>query len=137
KRLAELLRDRLGKKVLIGLQDPIRLDKFSEPQPDISVLIRRDDFYSGSHPTARDVYLLIEVAETSVEFDRTIKLDLYAQANIPEVWLIDLQNEAIEAYRDPRNKQYQGKDQLKRGQSLSSNALPELKLAVDDIFGAI
>ncbi len=81
--------------------------------------------------------MLIEVAETSVEFDRTIKLDLYAQANIPEVWLIDLQNEAIEAYRDPRNKQYQGKDQLKRGQSLSSNALPELKLAVDDIFGAI
>ncbi len=72
KRLAEILHDSLGKSVIIGIQDPIRLSKYSEPQPDISILKRKKDYYASAHPTPGDVPIIIEVADTSVEFDRNI-----------------------------------------------------------------
>jgi Uma2 family endonuclease len=74
----------------VSVQDPIYLDEFSAPQPDIALLRPREDFYTGGHPTPADVLLVIEVADSLVEFDRNKKLPLYAQANIPEVWLVDL-----------------------------------------------
>jgi len=75
--------------VVVSVQNPIRLNDVSEPQPDIALLRPREDFYSNSHPEPRDVLVVIEVADESLR-DRTVKLPLYARARIPQVWLIDL-----------------------------------------------
>ena len=117
------------------MQNPVRLNDFSEPEPDIALLKPRDDFYSQSHPTAADVLLVIEVAETSVEYDRSIKMLLYARAGIPETWLVNLPKDIIEIYTQPKNGKYQKVQRLKRGKSLASPTVTGLLLSVDDILG--
>lgn len=76
KRLNHLLQQALGARVIIGVQDPIRLDAHSQPQPDLSVLVFRPDFYNDEHPAARDVLLAVEIADSSAMQDRTVKLPL-------------------------------------------------------------
>ena len=88
--LNRILTEILGGKAIIGAQNPIVLGDQSEPQPDILVLHPRKDFYRNSHPTSGDVFLLIEVSDTTANQDRNIKIPLYAQHNVPEVWLIDI-----------------------------------------------
>lgn len=87
KRLSMYLSRALGDKFIISTQDPIQLDDFTQPQPDVALLQRRQDFYESAHPKPQDVLLLIEVADTTVDYDRLIKLPLYARAGIPEVGL--------------------------------------------------
>ena len=87
-------------------QNPIHLDDYSEPEPDISILQYRSDLYKRSHPIAEETVILIEVADTSLEKDRDIKLPLYASHAIPEVWIVNLQDNQIERYRSPGPKGY-------------------------------
>ncbi len=82
-------------EAIVRVQNPIQVESDSEPQPDITLLTFRSDFYSFAHPTQKDVLLLIEVSEYSEEFDRDVKIPLYANAGIQEVWLIDLIKEKI------------------------------------------
>ncbi len=89
-----------GDAVVVGVQDPIRLLD-SEPEPDISLLVPRDDFYESGKPRPADILLLIEVADTSLEFDRETKLPLYAQAGIRELWIVNLIERCLEVHRDP------------------------------------
>ena len=135
KRLNALLNRRVGQAAIISVQDPIRLDDYSEPEPDIALLKFRDDFYSQSLPTADDVLLIIEVADTSVEYDRSVKLPLYARAGIPEVWLADLPGDGVEAYSEPVNGAYQKFRRAKRGEVLTPEEFPGLMLSVDEILG--
>src|SRR5437867_6682360 len=93
KGLVRLLYRKLGDAVFLGVQDPISLGPRSEPQPDIAVLKPRSDAYRDAHPRPGDILLVIEVAETSVESDRDVKLALYAGAGVPEAWLVDLAND--------------------------------------------
>ncbi len=123
-----------GKTAIVRVQSPIRLDDFSEPQPDISLLLPREDFYAGEHPKSADVLLLIEVADTSVEYDRTVKTSLYARANIPEVWLINLKKSEIEVYTKPADGSYQTIRIFKTGESFASRILPDLMLDVDSLI---
>ncbi|MBX2997547.1 MAG: Uma2 family endonuclease [Caldilineaceae bacterium] len=90
KRLTQLLVHQLGEQAIIGVQDPVQLDTYSVPEPDLSVLTYREDFYAQAHPTAEDVLLLIAVADSSLETDQAVKLPIYARAGIPEVWLVDV-----------------------------------------------
>ncbi|MEJ7871360.1 MAG: Uma2 family endonuclease, partial [Rubrobacteraceae bacterium] len=85
---------------------PIILPDSSEPEPDVTVLRPRDDFYAAGHPVPEDVLLLIEVSDTSLEYDREVKLPLYARAGIPEVWIVDLVNEKIHTYSQPAARSY-------------------------------
>lgn len=94
-------------KAIVNVQNPIVLGDHSEPQPDLTVLKPRPDFYRDSHPTPTDLILLIEVAETSLDFDRQIKLPLYARYSVPEVWLVDLQQKALTIHRAPLGGAYQ------------------------------
>ena len=87
--------------VLASLQGPLRLDRHNEPQPDLMLLRPRADFCRASHPTAADVLLLVEVADTSLAYDRGPKLALYARHGVPEVWIIDLVGRAVEVCRGP------------------------------------
>jgi Uma2 family endonuclease len=106
KRLSALLHRRFGQTAIVSVQDPIQLNDFSEPQPDIVLLNPRDDFYEQSLPMPPDVLLLIEVAETTVQYDRLVKVPLYARASIPEVWLVNLPEEQIELYTEPISGAY-------------------------------
>ena len=133
--LSSIVMEKIGRAAIVRVQGPIHVDDYSEPQPDISLLKPRRDYYRRAHPTPADVLLVIEVADTSVEYDRNVKLPLYARAGIPETWLIILPKDLIEVHCEPKNGKYQKVQRLKRGKSLASLKLPELKLSVDDILG--
>lgn len=93
-------------KAIIRVQDPVIATNFAEPQPDIAVVTFRDDYYKKEHPKAADVLLIIEVADSSLVYDREIKLPVYAEAGIPEYWIVNLPARQIEAYREPTGKDY-------------------------------
>lgn len=135
KRLNELLVFLVGRTAIVSVQDPIRLSDFSEPQPDLALLKRRDDFYSSGHPTPEDVLMVVEVADSSVQYDRTIKMPLYARSGIPEVWLVDVAGDLVEVYARPVNGRYQDFREVRRGETLTLSSLPSLVISVDDILG--
>lgn len=125
----------LGDKAIISSQNPVRLSDLSEPQPDIALLEPRADFYRNIHPTARDVLLLIEVSDTTLDYDRKTKLPLYARSGIAEYWIIDLNAEAIEIYTKPANGTYTETQIVKRGENLVLHQAGDLTINADDILG--
>ncbi|MEK6410987.1 MAG: Uma2 family endonuclease [Acidobacteriota bacterium] len=133
--LSTILTRRLGRAAIVRVQGPIHIDEYSEPQPDICLLKPRSDFYRRSHPVPADVLLVIEVADTSIQFDRNVKLPLYARVGIPEAWLIVLMKDFIEVHSEPTNGKYQKVQRLKRGKKLISPTIPSLTLNVDSILG--
>lgn len=135
KRLAETFLLRLAARATVSVQDPIWLSELSEPQPDIALLKRREDFYASAHPAAPDVLLVVEVADSSPDYDRRVKGPLYAAAGIAEYWILDLTNRALEVYREPSAGGYRDVRRLRRGERLSPAAFPDLDLAVDEILG--
>jgi Uma2 family endonuclease len=135
KRVSELIRDQTGKSVIVSVQDPIRLSDYTEPQPDIAVLRRREDFYANAHPGPEDVLLVIEVADASLEYDREEKIPRYAKAMIPEVWLAEIETEAVTQHTEPDGTRYRHVRTLGRGEVIVSESVSGLQLSVDDIFG--
>ncbi|MBA4017195.1 MAG: Uma2 family endonuclease [Pirellula sp.] len=133
--LMEMLVVRLVGAASVQVQNPIGLDKFSEPQPDLSVLKYRPDSYRSASPVTADVLLVIEVADSTLESDRGVKLPLYAEAGIPEYWLVDLQNERVEVYRTPAGGSYAEKQVLARGERIVCGTFPQLALDVAAILG--
>lgn len=134
-RLNKLLTRLVLQDFIVSVQNPITLDDYSEPQPDLSLLRPRSDFYAEGHPTPADVLLVVEVADSSTQFDREIKLPLYAQAMVPEVWLINLPDEMIERYSQPANGAYRITQTLKRGEVLTSTVILNLNLDAAAILG--
>jgi len=100
-RLTRLLIQGLGDRAVVNAQNPVLLGEHSELQPDIMVLRPPEERYRDRHPTATDCYLLVEVADSSAQFDRRRKLPLYARHGVTEVWLIDRQARRVELYRQP------------------------------------
>jgi Uma2 family endonuclease len=135
KRLIRFFSQHVGDHALVSAQDPVHLDEHSEPQPDVAVLRFRPDFYAQAHPRPEEVLLLVEVAETSTEFDRQVKVPLYAQAGISEVWLVDLAGECLTVYVKPSARVYEQVQRFERGETVSPQALPELKLNVSEVLG--
>ena len=134
-RLNKFLNRKLDDSVIVSIQNPVRIDDFSEPQPDLALLKPRKDFYSKSHPGPEDVLVVIEVSDTTVNYDRNRKLPLYARAGIVEAWLIVLPKDIIEVHSQPRNGKYQKVQRLKRGKSLTSSAIPGFACKVEDLLG--
>lgn len=126
---------RLLNEPVVWVQNPIRLDDYSEPQPDITVLKPREDFYSQSLPTAADVLLLVEVSDTTLEYDRRRKLPLYARAGIAEVWIVNLADERIETYADPAGGAYQATASAGRGEEVRSRSVASLRVSVAEVLG--
>ena len=135
KRLNLLLGKMIGDSILLGVQDPIALDAYSEPEPDLVLLRPRADFYAAAHPAAGDVLLAIEVADTSASYDREVKVPLYAQAGIPEVWLIDLQQGRIEVYARPQGNAYQQRVEVDANDAFTSPTVAGLTLTAADLLG--
>lgn len=133
--LSRYLNRALGDIALISTQDPIQLDDFTAPQPDVALLRLRDNFYSDSHPTPQDVLLVIEVADTTVDYDRLIKLPLYAKAGIPEVWIVNLPADRIEIYAAPNNGAYEIATEVERGEQAQAQTISSLSIPVNTILG--
>ncbi|MBD2182639.1 Uma2 family endonuclease [Planktothrix sp. FACHB-1355] len=134
-RLIELFILRLGSLVNVRGQNPVELNDNSEPQPDLALLRRRADFYESGHPQTQDILLIIEVADTTVESDREVKIPLYAASGIVEVWLVNIPAECIEVYRQPSANGYQSVQIFQRGQSIFIEAFPDVSFTVDEILG--
>jgi Uma2 family endonuclease len=136
-RLNELLVLGLSTRAIVRVQSPIRLGNSSEPQPDVAILRRRPDFYAEAHPQAEDVLALVEVSDTTVEFDRTVKVPLYAQDGIAEVWIVDLKAGAVEVYREPKGDGYQQVQMFRRGDVIGFQAFidTQFTVPVDQILG--
>jgi Uma2 family endonuclease len=134
-RLNRLFGSRLGERAIVRVQNPIELSDRSEPQPDIVLLQPREDFYEAGHPQPQDILLLVEVADTTAEFDREVKIPLYASSRIAEVWLVDINGQCLEIYREPGANGYQNVQKLLRGQSIFIQAFPDINLTVDEILG--
>lgn len=130
--IAALLAKKLGDNFIIGNQDPIRLSEFSEPEPDISILKMRQDWYTESHPEPEDVKLLIEVADSSLSRDRGIKLPLYAEAGIPELWIVNLKEDQIEIFSQPEGGKYNQLSNFQKGEIIQHTIIGEFN--VDDIL---
>jgi Uma2 family endonuclease len=135
RRFTQLFSERAANRALVSVQNPVRLSKYSEPQPDLAMLRPRGDFYASGHPGPEDVLLIVEVADTSVEYDRTVKVPLYARAAIPEVWLVDLASDIVEVYRRPSTTGYQIAQRANRRDTLSVEALPGITVSVGDVLG--
>jgi Uma2 family endonuclease len=131
-RLNALLSRQVADRAIVSIQNPIQLTDFTEPQPDIAVLRPREDFYAQALPLPEDIVLVVEVAETSLEYDRDEKIPRYAQTQIPEVWLIEVEQATVTQYTHPDGMRYRRVQNLTRGQLLSTDILG---LTIDDIFG--
>ena len=125
---------RLSKLAIVRVQNPAAISLNSEPQPDLMLLSYRDDRYVSGHPGPQDILLLAEVADSSLEHDRNIKLAHYAEAGIPEVWIVNLQDDRIESYTEPSPEGYGVSRIYQQGETISPTAFPDLKIAVSDII---
>ena len=135
KRLNQLLVTRLAGRAIVSVQDPVVLAD-SEPEPDLALLVHRADFYAAAKPTGRDVLLVIEVSDSSLEYDREIKLPLYAQAGIEELWIINLAVSQVESFRQPHSDgSYQSHRIYSQGDELRMAAFDALGLNVAEILG--
>lgn len=133
-RLTKMLVHLVGDDAVVSVQNAIQLNDVSEPQPDIAVVHPRADTYTEQSIQASDVYLIIEVADTSLGYDRGQKLPRYAQAAIPEVWIIDINGRCIEQYSQPFEDQYKVLYRWVQQDSVTSTAVPRIRIHVHDIF---
>ncbi|NES66862.1 MAG: Uma2 family endonuclease [Okeania sp. SIO2D1] len=134
-RLTQLFFQKLGDRVLVRVQNPVELDDYSEPQPDIALLTPKADFYESGHPKPADIFLIVEVADTTIKLDREVKIPLYGEDNIIEVWLVDINEQCVEVYRKPIASGYEQVQKLQRGQNLSVQRFPSINIQVDEILG--
>jgi Uma2 family endonuclease len=134
-RLTEILGRVAGNEAIVWVQNPVQVNEYSEPLPDVALLKRRDDFYAQANPRPTDVLLIIEVADSSVEYDHQIKIPLYARAGIPEVWLVNLPQKVIEIYAQPVNETYSEIRLVKQGENLTSDTIHHLMIDASQVLG--
>ena len=132
--LNQLLVLRLAGRAIVSVQNPVVIDDYSEPQPDLVLLRRRAVPYKEAHAAPEDVLLLVEVAETSIRYDRTTKLRLYAEAGVPEYWIVDCTGESVEVYRSPGATGYGDVALVTGAASVAPEAFPAVVLPLAEIF---
>jgi Uma2 family endonuclease len=134
-RLIRVLTATVRDRALVAAQNPVVLDRCSEPQPDVALLRPRRDDYAKAHPTPSEILLIIEVSDTTLAFDREQKAAAYARAAIPEYWIVDLTGDRVIIMRQPAPTGYRDNRTAGRGQELSLQALPDMKVDVAQILG--
>lgn len=134
KRLSRIFTIKAKGRWIVSTQDPLHLDDHSEPEPDVMLLKPHADDYTSRHPQPDDVFLLIEVSDSTVEFDRAEKLPLYGRAGITEVWIVNLNELAIEIYREPHFTGYGTKTVLSAGSQAAPLAFPDAAVDVAELL---
>lgn len=123
-----------GETVFIRNQNPIWLDEFSEPKPDVVLAMTKEDEYENSHPTPDEIYLILEVSDTTLGYDRNTKGEAYARAGIRQYLVLNVQEKTLEDYREPSANEFQTKQTHRAGQTFNLVAFPEISLQVSDFF---
>ncbi len=121
----------VGGNGIVQIQSPVRLDLYHEPEPDIVLLKPRDDFYASRLPGPGDILLIVEIADSSIEYDRDVKARIYAESGIPEYWLADLNANLVSRYTAPEQDAFRTIEPHHRGQSIAPQLLPACLIAVD------
>ena len=134
--LNEILIRRAAGRYYVRNQNPVRLSDDTEPEPDVALLRRRPEGYGAAHPTPADVLLIIEVAHSSLEYDRNVKAHIYGRSGVPETWVRNLPEDCIERFTEPGPDGYAQHTVHRRGETLTPVALPDLELAVGDLLPA-
>lgn len=134
-RLNQLFCTRLAGRATVSPQGALRLPPDSYPQPDLQLLAPRTDFYAGANPRAPDVLLLIEVAASSLRFDRTVKLPMYARRGVEEVWIVDVAGRRLEVARSLAQTACRECFLVGEGGDVAPAAFPDCTVRWDDVFG--
>ncbi|HYN78805.1 MAG TPA: Uma2 family endonuclease [Lamprocystis sp. (in: g-proteobacteria)] len=134
KRLNQLFSQRARGQAIVAVQDPLVLPEHSEPEPDLMLLRPRADFYEHGNPGPADTLLVVEIADSSLSYDRNTKVPLYAAHGVPEVWLIDLRQRRVEVYRDPGPVGYRLILRPDPDQAIAPLLLPELLIQVAEFW---
>ena len=129
--LAELV---VEGRVIVQIQNPIRLDDNFQPEPDVALLTPQSRANSSALPGPNDILLIIEVSDTTLAYDRDVKSRIYAQANIPETWVMNLVEDCIESFTGPGPDGYANHTIYRRGDTISPSALPDVEFSVDDLL---
>jgi Uma2 family endonuclease len=135
--VTRLLTQAVGERALVWPQNPVRLPRDTEPQPDVTILRPPADDYIRHPPTAEHVLWLVEVADVSYRYDRYVKLPLYARAGIPEAWIIDLTHEVVEVHREPSSRGYGSTRTADRAGTLTPQAFTDVVISVTDILSSV
>ena len=133
-KLNKIFFQQVGAFGIVSVQNPIRLNDYSEPQPDIAILHHRDDFYTHALATPDDVLLVVAIADTTLEYDRDQKVPRYAQANISEVWLVDVSAQVIEQYTQPVQGMYRQWRKILFGDTIIATGIPGFTIKTDQLF---
>jgi Uma2 family endonuclease len=133
-RLNRLLTAAIGGRAIVNSQLPLRMNSMSEPEPDLSVLKARDDFYAGGLPTGADTLLVIEVSDTTLAYDMRVKAGLYARNGVPAYWVVDLPSSLLRVFSDPRDGVYVNVSEV-RAPGLT--AVPGVDGVAIDLTGAL
>lgn len=120
-----------AEKAIVRPQGSCRLNLFSEPEPDLVLLRPQDDFYASRLPGPADMMLVVEIADSSIAYDRDVKARLYAESGVPEYWLADLNDNLLICFTRPEGAAYRQIQQYQRGQSIAPQLLPECSIPVD------
>jgi Uma2 family endonuclease len=134
-RLVHLFMPIFRDEAIVWIQNPAVLDDHSEPEPDVMLLRRKPDFYRSGHPRPEDILLVVEVADTSLAYDRQVKAPLYARFGIADHWRIEIRRSRVVVHRDPAPDGYRSIRIATRGESVSPLAFPDRPLKVDDLLG--
>lgn len=134
RRTRRLLEKALGEQVFVQTQLPIQLNNYSEPEPDIAVVRPDPRDYFDQHPTARDVYLIVEVADTTLRKDQGVKARDYAASGIEDYWLLDVENRQLYIFREPTSDGYQQKIILLENETVTSLRFPQLTVNIREIL---
>lgn len=134
-RLNRIFSRNCGDDVIVSIQNPVIISDISEPEPDVTLLKFREDFYASGKATPEDVLLLIEVSDSTVTYDRKTKMKLYAEAGIEESWLVNLPRQILEIYSDPQDGKYKLVRKAGKNESVSPKFLTSLKIKVSDFIG--
>ncbi|MBE9186039.1 Uma2 family endonuclease [Microcoleus sp. LEGE 07076] len=134
KRTMELLQKSLGSLVFLSIHDSVRLNNYSQPEPDISVVIPDRLYYEDHHPTPLEIYLIIEVADTTLRTDCGIKAKIYAESGITDYWVLDVNNRQLHVFREPSQHGYQSRLMLGDDASISPLQFPDVSFEVRDML---
>ena len=127
----------VAERATIRVQSHLRLDVHCQPEPDLMLLKWRDDFYRHQAPGAEDVLLLIEVSDSSLSYDRSVKLALYARFDIQEVWIANIPDRVIEVYTDPADGEYTTSRIYRQGETVTPAAFAYMRLPVSRVIGTL
>lgn len=132
-RFGSTLHTKPGRHVILSIHNPVALHEYSEPEPDIAVLEYREDYYESAHAEPKEVIFLIEISDSTLAYDRDLKIPLYAAADIAEVWLVDVQARTVTVYAEPQGNVYGRQTVYSSGESVPLPGFPGEAMALSEM----